>query len=113
MSEIVGTIPLALTAAVLLCFYEFILQPAYFSLLSRIPNAHWSAPFSSFWIRYIQFSSRENHTILAAHKLHGPIVRLGPAEISVNSVDGGVRTVYGAGYEKGQWYAIFDNYGYV
>ena len=47
----------------------------------------------------------------AAHQKHGPIIRLGPNEISVNQVDGGIRTVYGGGFEKGEWYRIFDNYG--
>ena len=39
------------------------------------------------------------------------MVRLGPNEISVNCVDGGIRTIYGGGYEKGDWYAVFNNYG--
>jgi hypothetical protein len=30
----------------------------------------------------------------------------------VNDV-GGLRTVYAGGFEKGQWYSIFDNYGFV
>ena len=39
-------------------------------------------------------------------------MRLGPNEISVNDV-AGLRTVYAGGFEKGEWYSIFDNYGYI
>lgn len=93
--------------------YRFILQPTVLSPLGRIPNAHWGAPFSSVWILWIRFQSRENREIHAAHQRHGPVIRLGPSEISVNSVDGGIRTIYGGGFEKGQWYSVFDNYGFA
>ena len=40
------------------------------------------------------------------------VVRIAPNDISVNSVDGGIRSVYAGGYEKGNWYKnIFNNYG--
>lgn len=111
MLESSGVIPLVALAVGFLCLYEFVLYPACLSPLCRLPNAHWSSPFSSLWINHIRYRMRENHAIFHAHKLYGPIVRLGPKEVSVNSVDDGVRTVYGTGYEKGEWYAIFNNYG--
>jgi hypothetical protein len=46
----------------------------------------------------------------AAHLKHGSVVRLAPNELSMNDI-GGLRTVYAGGFEKGQWYSIFDNYG--
>ena len=33
----------------------------------------------------------------------GPMVRLGPNEIGVNYVDGGVRTIYPGCFEKYRW----------
>ncbi|KAL8921531.1 MAG: hypothetical protein Q9208_005685 [Pyrenodesmia sp. 3 TL-2023] len=60
------------------------------------------------WIRY---TGVEVQTIHQAHLNHGPIVRLGPNEISVNCVDGGLRTVYAGGFEKPYFYDQFDNYG--
>lgn len=55
-----------------------------------------------------------NRTIYKAHQKYGPIVRLEPSEISVNCVDGGIRTVYAGGFEKRDWYPrVFGAYGYV
>ncbi|KLJ13509.1 unspecific monooxygenase [Blastomyces silverae] len=55
---------------------------------------------------------RGNRTIHKAHQKYGPIVRLGPSEISVNCVDGGIRTVYAGGFEKHDWYPrVFGAYG--
>ncbi|KAL8725371.1 MAG: hypothetical protein Q9166_007387 [cf. Caloplaca sp. 2 TL-2023] len=50
-------------------------------------------------------------TIHKAHLKHGPIVRLGPNEVSINCVDGGLRTVYAGGFEKPYFYDQFQNYG--
>jgi hypothetical protein len=91
--------------------YKFVIYPAFISPLQQIPSAHWSAPFSSTWILWIRYTNRENREVHAAHLENGPVVRLGPNEISVNTVDGGLRTIYGGGFEKGDWYSIFDNYG--
>ncbi|PGG99521.1 unspecific monooxygenase [Blastomyces parvus] len=55
---------------------------------------------------------RGNRTIHEAHQKYGPIVRLGPSEISINCVDGGIRTVYSGGFEKHAWYSrVFSAYG--
>lgn len=94
--------------------YNYFLYPAFLSPLAKIPNAHFSSPSSSLWILWIRFRRRENRTLLACHKRLGPIIRLGPKELSVDCVDGGIRTIYSGGYEKHDWYTnIFDNYGYL
>jgi hypothetical protein len=103
---------LASLGLLLLAVYRFILYPTLLSPLSKIPNAHWSAPISVFWILWTRFQNHENTSVHAAHLKHGPVVRLAPNEISVNDIDG-LRTVYAGGFVKGEWYAIFDNYGYV
>lgn len=87
--------------------------------LRRIPAAHPLAPFTPLWIAYARLRSVENATIKSAHDLLGPVVRLGPKEISVNSVKGGIREIYGGGFEKVNpvdgynWYSFFANYGGV
>ena len=43
----------------------------------------------------------------------GPVVRLGPKELLVNTMDGGIRTIHGVGSEKTQWYESFMNHGSV
>ncbi|KKY23470.1 putative cytochrome p450 monooxygenase [Phaeomoniella chlamydospora] len=53
-----------------------------------------------------------NRAIHAAHERCGPIVRLGPTELSINCVDEGIRTVYSGSFEKHDWYPRqFPNYG--
>ena len=55
----------------------------------------------------------EPETIHNAHVKHGPIIRLGPNEVSVNCLDGGVRTIYMGEFEKPFFYDQFQNYGYI
>jgi hypothetical protein len=98
-------------AVVVFLFFQYIIRPAFFSPLSQIPNAHWSAPFSRLWILWIRFVHRENRTLHHAHRRLGPVIRVGPNELSINDLDS-VRTVYQGGFEKPVWYSVFDNYGY-
>jgi len=86
----------------LLALYKFIIYPAFISPLARLPNAHWSSPFSPFWILWARFKRQENAALHAAHIKHGPIIRTGSKEISINSLDGGIRNVYGGGFDKGK-----------
>ncbi|KAG0648857.1 Cytochrome P450 [Hyphodiscus hymeniophilus] len=101
---------LAVLSVCCLAVYRFFIYPTFISPLSKIPNAHWTAPFSPLWILWTRYSSRENRVLHAAHLKLGPIVRVAPNEISINDV-AGLRTVYAGGFEKGEWYSIFDNYG--
>jgi hypothetical protein len=101
----------AVGAIAVFLLYQYIIRPAFLSPLSRIPNAHWSAPFSRLWILWIRFVHRENRTLHSAHRRLGPVVRIGPNELSINDLDS-VRTVYQGGFEKPVWYSVFDNYGY-
>lgn len=94
----------------ILAIYKFLIHPFFLSPLRHIPSAHWSAPISPFWILWMRFRCRENHAVHAAHLKHGPVVQLAPNELSVNDL-GGLRTVYAGGFEKGEWYTFFDNYG--
>ncbi|POS73027.1 cytochrome P450 3A12 [Diaporthe helianthi] len=111
------TVTLFLTLLTLLTTYHYLIHPLLISPLRKIPPAHWTCPISPLWILHTRRSrnNNENTTIHALHQRLGPLVRLGPNEISVNSVDGGVRTIYGggggSGFEKGAWYAVFHNYG--
>ncbi|TKA34146.1 hypothetical protein B0A50_00126 [Salinomyces thailandicus] len=102
----------ALLGLLCLTIYRYIIYPALFSPLAKIPNAHWSAPFSRLWILYYRHREEETPVVHGAHKRLGPIIRIAPNDISVNSVEGGIRSVYAGGYEKGDWYRnIFSNYG--
>jgi cytochrome P450 len=95
-----------------LAVYQFIIHPTFLSPLSEIPNAHWSAPISRLWILLHRGQHKQTPLIHSAHEKLGPIIRLAPNEVSVNSVDGGIRTIYSGGWEKGDWYLnVFNNYG--
>ena len=100
-------------AIILLTFllYRYVIHPAFVSPLSKIPNAHFTVPFLPLWMWWKRRKGTENHTIYSLHQRHGPVVRVGPNELSVNSIDG-LRTIYIGGFEKTDWYReIFLNYG--
>lgn len=105
------TLALVAYSALVVLIYQYVVYPAFLSPLARIPNAHWSAPFSRAWILGVRFAKRENRTLFEAHKrLKSRIVRVGPREISVDGEEA-VRVVYRGGWEKGEWYGVFDNFG--
>ncbi|KAF2004149.1 cytochrome P450 [Amniculicola lignicola CBS 123094] len=91
--------------------FRWIMYPMWFSPLGKIPNAHWSAPFSSFWIQWRRYLGKEVETVCDAIQRKGNIVRLGPSELLVNDYDGGVRKIYGGGFEKPDWYTFYENHG--
>ena len=92
--------------------YRYVLYPVILSPLAKIPSAHWSSSVSPIWILWVRFQGRENRTLHDAHQRHGPIVRLSPGEVSINNMDA-VKTVYQGGFDKHQWYNVFNNFGYV
>ncbi|CAI7602830.1 unnamed protein product [Penicillium pancosmium] len=97
-----------------LAFYKAVIYPYFISPLAKIPNAHWSVPISPGWMLWRRFRMQNNRTIQAAHERLGPIVRLGPSELSVNCVDGGIKSVYTGGFEKHEWYPrVFGSLGTV
>lgn len=105
-------IPIALLCAVIYCIWTYLVYPAFLSPLSKIPNAHFTSSFSPFWMLWKRYKAAEVRTIHEAHLKHGPIVRLGSNEISVNCVDDGIKTIYSGGFEKWHWYPnLMDNYG--
>ncbi|MCJ1240866.1 hypothetical protein MMC14_008870 [Varicellaria rhodocarpa] len=94
-----------------LFLYRFIFFPAFLSPLSKIPNAHWTSSIFPIWIWWKRHAAVESLSIYSAHQKVGPIVRLGPNELSVNSLDG-LRQIYTAGLDKHSWYRDeFMNYG--
>lgn len=97
------TISQILVALPLLVLTSLIYK-AYFSPFSKIPNAHLTTPFSGLWLIYQKFQGRENRTRLAAHKRLGPVVRLGPNEISVNTMDDVGAIFEHKSFDKTDWY---------
>ena len=95
-----------------LCFlYRYVFYPAWISPLAGIPNAHLLCSLTPLWMERQRKKSRELKTLYSAHEKYGPIVRLGPAEISVVSQEG-LKQIYVAGLDKHSWYQqTFYAYG--
>ncbi|KHN96133.1 Cytochrome P450 [Metarhizium album ARSEF 1941] len=102
-------VPVA-AAAFLVLLYKLVLQPALLSPLAKIPTAHWSCSLSNCWILRVRKRAEENETLFRLHLRHGPIVRVAPNTLSVDGVDA-LRAIYQGGFEKSDWYKVFDNYG--
>lgn len=103
-------LPWALFTFIAIAVSRFVVFPLVSSPLNQIPNAHWSAPFSSSWILYIRYKDAETETLAELHKKLGPVVRLGPNDVSIDSIDY-VKTVYAGPFNRTKWYNIFKNYG--
>jgi hypothetical protein len=110
--------PATLAVIVPLLFLSHVLYSYIRNPLRKIPAAHPLAHLTSLWIHSVRWRSVENATLKEAHDRLGPIICLGPEEISVNCITGGIRDVYAGGYEKESsakggynWYSFFSNYG--
>jgi hypothetical protein len=95
--------------------YRLFIFPIFISRLSKIPTAHPLCGITSLWIYYIRWADIENQTIQRLHVQKGPILRIGPNELSVNCYEEGIKTIYGGGFEKTEFYPRrFANYdGFV
>lgn len=90
--------------------YKFLIFPIFISPLAKLPHAHPLCSFTTAWFKQQRKKHRELRTLYEAHRRHGPVVRLGPWEVSLASPDG-LRQVYTAGLEKDPWYVeVFTNF---
>ncbi|CAI7630120.1 unnamed protein product [Penicillium glandicola] len=96
-------IPLALLILTSYLVYDHVINPYFLSPLCSIPNAHLTSPLSSRWIDRKRSTGAEVLAIHALHQKHGPIVRLGPKELSVNSLHG-LKIIYTGAFEKHSFY---------
>jgi cytochrome P450 len=105
-TALTSIIPILSLAILIYIHYHLFLHP-----LSKLPYAHWTVPFTSSYITKARNQFRESRSIAALHAKHGPIVRLGPKEVSVASL-AGVKTVYvtSGGFERTEWFEEFKNY---
>lgn len=79
--------------------------------LRRIPGP-WSYAATGYRLAWDAWRARSVHAILGLHRRYGPVVRIGPQEVSFNSLSA-LRTIYGAGsgFERTSFYRMFDVYG--
>ena len=95
-----------LVGAVLL--FGYIVTQGITSSVSKVPGP-WYTRFTSFWIKYQEFTANRRESVHRLHQLYGPVVRLGPNEVSFTSLDA-IREIYasgGSGYDKTEFYSLF------
>ena len=101
---------LGLFGILLLLLYKYIIHPLFLSPLSKIPGAHLTSSIIPIQVWSRQSLSPNTHGVCAAHQKGGPVLRLGPNEISCASATA-LRTIYQGGFEKDRLYDLFVNYG--
>lgn len=108
--------PFLVLALIAILTYKFLIYPIYLSPLSRIPSAHPLAAITPLWMDYRRLTGQEVSTTYAAFQKYGPFVRLGPNEVAVNTITGGVTAAHGHGFQnldKTSWYNFFINFRFV
>lgn len=91
----------------ILCIYR-----ATVSSLSKVPGPWYSLLTDAFLV-YKEFAAQRRVYIHELHKRFGPVVRLGPNEVSFTSLDA-LKEIYqsgGSGYDKTEFYTLFTQYG--
>lgn len=84
----------------------------FFCPLARVPGPKAFA-LTKFKLAYEDYRGTRTRTIHRLHQEYGPVVRIGPNEVSFNSLTA-LRQIYGAGSAFGRpasFYRIFDIYG--
>lgn len=91
--------------------YTTIIHPLFLSKIGRIPGPKLYA-ITKWRLAFEDWKGSRSRTILKLHLQYGPVVRIGPDEVSFNSLSA-LRTIYGAGsgFERTPFYSMFDVYG--
>lgn len=99
------------TAVFAIILYQYLVQPLFFSQLSRIPGPRLYA-LTKWRLAWDDWTGQRTRTIHAHHMRYGPIVRIGPNEVHFCSLSA-LRSIYGAGsgFERTSFYHMFDAYG--
>ena len=84
---------------------------ALYSPLNGAKDAHWSVRYCGAWIWWQRCLERDAQAVHSAHLRLGPVIRLGPVEISVNDVDGGLKPIYEGRLPKTDFYQVANSYG--
>ncbi|CAK7234510.1 hypothetical protein SEUCBS140593_008966 [Sporothrix eucalyptigena] len=102
----------ALTILLLACgIYYTIYEPLFASPLAKIPGPT-SFALTKWRLAYEDWSGTRTTCLRELHAQYGPVVRVGPSEVSFSSLSA-LRTIYGAGsgFERTTFYRMFDVYG--
>ncbi|KAF4994608.1 hypothetical protein FDECE_13065, partial [Fusarium decemcellulare] len=105
------SIVVALGAAALLLLKYLFLDSLFLSPLRRLPGPKLFA-LTRWRLAFEDWKGTRTRTINQLHLKYGPAVRIGPNEVSFNSLSA-LRTIYGPGsrYGRTSFYRMFDVYG--
>lgn len=105
------TLQLLALIVVLYLIKVFFVDPVVLSPLRRVPGPI-SFAITKWRLAYEDWRGRRTRTIAQLHSKYGPAVRIGPNEVSFNSLSA-LKTVYGPGSRFGRtaFYRMFDVYG--
>jgi cytochrome P450 len=108
-----GIIQAVITRLIVLAF----LFISYFAIRNILSLKHIPGPKSyalTKWrLAYDDWTGARTRTIHLLHQKYGTVVRIGPTELSFNSLTA-LKTIYGAGsgFERTSFYRMFDVYGH-
>lgn len=89
--------------------YYIVLLPFFISPLASIPGPRLAA-ITKYYILYKTWSEQRNRLVHSLHAQYGPIVRLGPDEVSISD-PAYIKEIYSANFDKSSFYGQFGNYG--
>ena len=102
---------LCLTSFCILVYAVKLLRHALYSPLNAAKDAHWSVRFYGAWIWWQRVFERDAQAVHEAHLRLGPVLRLGPSEVSVCDVEGGLKPIYEGRLPKTDFYQVASSYG--
>ncbi|KAJ5669200.1 hypothetical protein N7462_010270 [Penicillium macrosclerotiorum] len=108
-------IPVVVGFALIVSWIIALVHRNYNSSLNDIPNAHFSVPYTRLWLLSLRWRNMEHRTRIHLHRRLGPVIRIGPHDVSVNCIDDGVRTIYSSKFDKDVtfYHELFDQTGFM
>ena len=103
--------PLCAVVASIVWFCTILIR-RFRSPVASIPGPTYSI-FTDLWLMRQEFMSNRRMYIHHLHEKYGPVVRLGPNEVSFSSVEASkeIYTSGGSGYDKTEFYTLFMQFG--
>lgn len=92
-------------------FIGYYIIQGFCSPLKKLPGPRYTQ-FTSLWIKYQEFTANRRESVHNLHQKYGPVVRLGPNEVSFTSLDA-IKEIYasgGSGYDKTEFYTLFKQF---
>ena len=80
--------------------------------IAKVPGSKYTI-FTDIILKYHEFTQNRRLYVHKLHERYGPVVRLGPSEVSFASAEA-IKEIYtsgGSGYDKTVFYKLFQQFG--